>query len=364
MFEKMGSTKYVLPVLVVVIVALGMSVLFYPLLRMSPKDLPFAVLSLDDGATTPQGTVNAGAVLAQQLVNAAGAGTAGPIKWYPVLTAGELAAAVERNEYYGALTIPADFTQAQAAAQAGEGGLPRVEVMLDNARSPLMTTQLQPVMAAMFGQLGIAADVRVVHAGTASSASASPIAGMMSQQVGITPLVIMSLLGALLLTRIFPKAGAQARGQRFRVFADQLAYAVGLSLVAALASVWLLNGLVGAGAPFLTTTVFLWFASFCILSLFLGAFDLAVPVGGIAVIGVVLCGMMTAVLTPEVVPQFWALWIFPWVPQPAIATGLRDILFMGAGLMPRGSGGLLTLGLVGLALMFAAGFVPGRSRRA
>lgn len=129
-------------------------------------------------------------------------------------------------------------------------------------------------------------------------------------------------------------------------------------------TVGLLNGLVGAQAPFWTTTVFLWLASFAVMALFLGAFNLAVPLGGLMVFGVLLCGMMTAILTPEVLPAFWANWIYPWVPQPFIAGGLRDILFMGADLMPRGSGGLLALGSVGLALAAFSCFVPGRTKAA
>lgn len=364
MFEKLGPAKYVLPALVVVLMGCVMALMFYPIIHMSPKDLTFAVLSLDEGATTPQGAVNAGATLAQQLVNApTPAGATSPIKWHLVQTQAELDKAIANNEYYGALTIPAGFTQAQALAQAGQGEPPRVAVVLDNAKSPLMATQLQASMGALFGQLGIGADVSVIH-GAAAAPSASPLAGMMSQQLGVTPLIIMSLLGSILLFNIFPKKRAGSTEERFGVLGRQLAYAAVVSLLAGLTSVVLLNGLVGAGAPFWTTTVFLWFACFCVMALFLGAFNVALPVGGLAVLGVLSFGMMTSVLTAEVLPAFWANWIYPWVPQPAVAGGLRDILYMGAGLMPRGSGSLLILGVIGLALLAVAGIIPNRKRAA
>lgn len=41
------------------------------LIAMKPADLPFAVVSLDEGAQTPQGEVNAGDQIADRLVTAA-----------------------------------------------------------------------------------------------------------------------------------------------------------------------------------------------------------------------------------------------------------------------------------------------------
>jgi len=363
MIEKLGPRKFVLPVLVVVLVGCVMALMFYPMLHMAPKELPFAVLSLDEGATTPQGDVNAGEMMVDKLVHPeeSADGEVAPILWHVVETQAELDAAIADNEYFGALTIPADFTQAQMLSQAGQGEAPSVDVVLDNARSPMIATQMQALMATMFGQLGLAANIEVVHTGEADTASVSPMASMMSQQVGIMPLMIMSLIGAILLTRIFPKGEAASTGRRLAILGKQLAYSAGLSLLAGLAAVWLLNGVVGAQAPFWTTSVFLWFASFAVMALFLGAFSVAFPLGVVLAFTVVLCGMMTAVLPPETLPAFWADWISPWVPQPFIAGGLRDILYMGAGLMPRGSGGLLALGGAGLALLIVGGVLPGRS---
>ncbi|GAA3944321.1 hypothetical protein [Microbacterium soli] len=364
MIERLGPRKYAFPLLVVVLIGCVMALLFYPMLHMQPKNLPFAVLSLDEGATTPAGEVNAGEMMTEKLVTAEapGDGEVAPIKWEVVDSQEALDDAIAENEYYGALTIPADFTKAQAAAQAGQGEAPSVHVVLDNAKSPMMATQMQTLMGQTFGGLGLTADIEVIHTGDADAAPVSPMAGMMSQQVGIMPLMIMSLIGSILLVRIFPMRGAETTGRRFGVLGIQLAYAAGYSLLASLAAVWLLNGVVGAAAPFWTTTVFLWFAAFAVTALFLGAFDVAFPLGVLLAIAAVLCGMMTAVLPPETLPAFWADWIQPWVPQPFIAGGLRDILYMGAGLMPKGSGGLLVIGGVGVILTLIAGFIPRRAR--
>ncbi|MFC7766463.1 hypothetical protein [Leucobacter soli] len=56
MIEKLGPKKYAFPVLVIVLIGCVMALMFYPMLNMAPKNLPFAVVSLDEGAQTPRAT--------------------------------------------------------------------------------------------------------------------------------------------------------------------------------------------------------------------------------------------------------------------------------------------------------------------
>lgn len=364
MFEKLGAKKFAVPALAVVLISCVMALIFYPILNMKPNELPFAVLSLDEGASTPAGDVNAGEMMVAGLTSAeAPEGETAPIKWDLVSTQADLDAAIENNEYYGALVIPADFTQKQALAQAGQGEAPSVSVVLDNAKSPMVANQMQAMIAAMLAQMDLNADVQTIHTGNSDTATASPLTNMMGQNIAVMPLMIMSMIGGIVLSRIFPKRSTASTSGRFANLGKQLAYAVGLSLLISLAAVVLLNTLVHAGAPVVVTTVFLWLASFAVMSLFLGAFDLAVGVGALAVLLVLFCGMMTAVLPAEMLPPFWANWIAPWVPQPFIARGIRDVLYMGAGLMPRGTGGLLVLGGVGLLLAAVAALIPSRAKK-
>ena len=362
MLEKMGPRKYVFPVLIVVLIGCAMSLMFYPMLNMSPKALPFAVLSLDAGATTPRGDMNAGRMMADTLITAEvpdGADTA-PIAWQLLDSQEAVGEALANNELYGVLTIPEDFTRLQTLAQAGQGDAPHVSVVLDNAKSPMAATQMQAALTAMFDRLQIPADISVINTGSADSAPASPMAGMMSQQIGIMPLMIMSLVGSILLTRIFAKRRNDTVGQQFAGLGKKLGYALGLCLLAAVTVVVMLNTLVGADAPFWTTTIFLWVASFAVTALFIGAFGIAFPLGGAVAFLTVLCGMMTAVLPQEMLPGLWADWIHPWAPQHFIGDGIRDILYRGAELMPMGSGGLFLLGGLGLVLGVLSGVAPGR----
>lgn len=364
MIEKLGAGKYALPAVAVVLVGCLMALMFTPMLKMTPHELPFAVLSLDEGAQTPDGEVNAGAQMVEQLTGQVpGEGETAPIVWHEVSSRAELDATLEDNEYYGAVTVPADFTRGQAAAQAGQGEAPPVAVVLDNARSPLVATQMQSAMSAQFSELEIGAEVTVIHTGEAEPTSASPMAGMMSQQIGIMPLVMMSMFGSVLLRSIIPVGTARSRGGRFTALGTQLLAAAGISLLAALTTVVLLNTLVEASAPVATTTGFLWLGSFAIMALLLGAFGIAAPLGALVAVCVFALGMMTGALPVEMLPPFWADLVAPWAPQHFLGNGIRDILYMGAGLLPRGSGGLLAIAGVGLALLVIAGLLPGRPHR-
>jgi hypothetical protein len=189
------------------------------------------------------------------------------------------------------------------------------------------------------------------------------MAGMMSQQIGIMPLVMMSMIGSILLRTLVPVGAARSRGGRFTALGTQLLVAAGISLLAALTTVVLLNTLVEASAPVVTTTGFLWLGSFAIMALLLGAFGIAAPLGALIAVCVFALGMMTGALPVEMLPPFWADYVAPWAPQHFLGNGIRDVLYMGAGLLPRGSGGLLAIAGVGIALLVVAGLLPRRPRR-
>ena len=118
MFEKLGKRKFAVPLLVAVIIACVMSVMFYPMANMEMKGLPFAMLSLDEGVEGPQGTVNAGDALIENVTAAADAGDGeSPIAWTQVGSQEELDEALENGEFYGALIVPEGFSAGQMAAK-------------------------------------------------------------------------------------------------------------------------------------------------------------------------------------------------------------------------------------------------------
>lgn len=403
MFEKLGKAKYVVPLLIGIVAACVMSVMFYPMANMEMKGLPFAVLSLDEGVQTPQGDVNVGDTLVENITSATAAedGEESPIAWTKVGSQKELDEALENGEYYGAIIVPADFStqqmavkqaetkaslaQAQAlmaaqgdaaqaaalaaaaqddgASEAEEVEAPALKVLIDKAKSPLVASQMGASIPSMFQQMGVDVDVETIHEGSASDgdgAAANPMSGMVSLQLAIMPLFMVSMMTGLFLSRIFGKKTDATSAERWKSIGIQAAYAVVASLIVSLCAFCMLLWIAGIEAPMDAIVPFMWLASFCVMLVFIGAFNISTALGGLlALVGFAL-GMMTGTFPFEALPAFWQDWVYPWAPQRFMSEGIRAILYLDAGAWNAGSLPLLIVGAVGAVLTCIAALVPGK----
>jgi len=57
MFERLGPRKYAAPFLAILAIFCVSGLAMYPNLHATPKDVPFAIVSLDQGAETPAGAL-------------------------------------------------------------------------------------------------------------------------------------------------------------------------------------------------------------------------------------------------------------------------------------------------------------------
>lgn len=390
MLENRKGAKYVVPLVAVALAACLFGLVFYPMANMEMKNLPFVVLSLDEGAQTPQGEMNVGDTLVENMTSAAESedGEDAPIAWTVLESQEELDEALEGNEFYGALVVPEGFTAAQVAAQmaaaqatatpadpaatakvqaaaqaAAETDVeaPALEMIIDYAKSPLVAQQMQGNIGSMFEQMGAQVNMEVVHRGDAADgdgATASPMSGMMGQQVAIMPLCMaMMACSILVAVALFPLRKA-AKDKRWHVIGVQAAILIAASLVAALCAWCLVAVVAGVDAPAGPSILFFWMASLCVGLLLNGAFDIAVPLGALVALCVFALGMATGAMPHEALPAFWQDWVVPWAPQNYIGQGVRSILYMGAGAWNVGSGPLVVSGAVGACLMVIAGFIP------
>lgn len=372
MLEKAKGAKYVVPLVVVALAACLFGLVFYPMANMEMKNLPFAVLSLDEGAQTPQGEMNVGDTLVENMVSSADAEDA-PIAWTVLDSQDELDEALENNEFYGALVVPEGYTAAQVAAQmaaaqadpsaaapaATDVEAPTLEVIVDYAKSPLVAQQMQTSISSLFEQMGATVDVEVIHQGDATDdASASPMSGMMSQQVAIMPLCMAMMICSILVAVVLLPVRKAAKDKRWHAIGVQAAILVAASLVAALCAWCLVTLVAGMDAPAGPSILFFWMAALCVGLLLTGAFDIAVPLGALVALCLFGLGMATGAMPHEALPAFWQDWVVPWAPQNYIGQGVRSILYMGADAWNVGSGPLAITGIVGACLMAIAGFIP------
>lgn len=114
MFDHLGKRKFAVPIAILIVLACTFSLIFYPLANMQMKNLPFAIVCLDEGVSTTEGDVNLGNLVANKIVETTEEeGDDAPIAWTRLASQEELEAAMANNEFFGALVIPADFSQHQ-----------------------------------------------------------------------------------------------------------------------------------------------------------------------------------------------------------------------------------------------------------
>ena len=130
----------------------------------------------------------------------------------------------------------------------------------------------------MFQQMGVDVDVETIHEGSASDgdgAAANPMSGMVSLQLAIMPLFMVSMMTGLFLSRILGKKTDATSAERWKSIGIQAAYAVVASLIVSLCAFCMLLWIAGIEAPMDAIVPFMWLASFCVMLVFIGAFNIS-----------------------------------------------------------------------------------------
>ena len=251
---------------------------------------------------------------------------------------GDAAAAAQGDAAQAAALAAA--AQDDGASEAEEVEAPALKVLIDKAKSPLVASQMGASIPSMFQQMGVDVDVETIHEGSASDgdgAAANPMSGMVSLQLAIMPLFMVSMMTGLFLSRILGKKTDATSAERWKSIGIQAAYAVVASLIVSLCAFCMLLWIAGIEAPMDAIVPFMWLASFCVMLVFIGAFNISTALGGLlALVGFAL-GMMTGTFPFEALPAFWQDWVYPWAPQRFMSEGIRAILYLDAGAWNAGS---------------------------
>lgn len=146
--SKLGKKIYIVPLVIIVTLGCLFALIFVPMLQAEPKQVPFAVVSLDEGGTTIAGSSNIGDTMVETLTEGDGLGAIGEedgsadedmsntIAWTVLDSEQAVREALSNNEFYGALIIPKDFTSAQMASMVGLGNAPELTLLLNVGKNP------------------------------------------------------------------------------------------------------------------------------------------------------------------------------------------------------------------------------------
>lgn len=357
--------RFAMPFAVVLGVMCMMMAIFYPMMHLEVKGLPVAIVSLDEGIETPQASVNAGEAMAEQLVS--NNDDSATMVWTRLDSEAELDKAIENNEYYAAVVIPKDFSAQQMQAQLNpddESSAPTLRVIIDNGKSPVAASLLSQALPSVLEQTGANVETETVHEGNAASSSSSGLAigTMMTQNMAIAPLFIMSFVGAMLVSLAMRVSCADNRFECTKRIGAQLALALAVSLAASLA-VDCISAVVSGDWMPAAAIPFMWMASLCVMLVSLALFDISLPLGAVCGALTLAFGLPSGMFPYEMLPEFWQDWIYPWVPQRFIGDGVRAIVYNGHDAWNSGSAPLLVIGVVGLALLIVVVALPVSRRR-
>ncbi|MCL2470156.1 MAG: ABC transporter permease [Propionibacteriaceae bacterium] len=349
--DRLGNKRFVLPIVGIIGVFCVLALVLYPMLHAAPKDVPFAIVNLDEGVPTREGMSGVGDSVVSAMTS-----TPSPIAWTQVDDQAALDQAMDNNDYYGAIILPATLTQDQLAASSGGAPAPHIQLIINQGKNATLASAMQSSLTAALQQKGLTVDVTVIHAVDIGG-------GALGSLLLILPaLIMMPVVSIMIFFILRPPRGAP-RQVRAITYIKQLVSTVVMSALVAgaviLMATWVGSLTISAGTLFL----FLWLAAFCVMTLFLGALDIAAPLGGLVIFVIFACGLSSAVLAPEMLPSFWRTWFYPWVPQHFIGGGVSSIVSMGDGMWNGSSGPLAITAGVGIVLMLVAVAIGSRGRK-
>ena len=180
-------------------------------------------------------------------------------------------------------------------------------------------------------------------------------------QLSVAPLLAMSMTGGLIMFLVTRAKKGASRAERAKTFAIQLGYAAGLSLCTALADVFIAGVVGGMNLPLVAFLFHQWLCSFCIMAFLLGIMNIAF---GLGAVGMMVCmgTMSCAYIAPEMLPQAWLDWVYPWSPARFVVEGARQVVFLGAGALDSSSLCMLAFAAIGLACGLVGVLLAGGKR--
>ena len=201
---------------------------------------------------------------------------------------------------------------------------------------------------------GIAVDVQTVND---ADLGGGTLSGTMGVQMMVMPLMMMCMVGSLLLALLFWRNDVCGLRRKNAAAAAVVLLVLVAAFSAAAAGCDLCVDIVAGSMdlPVGRLYPFLWAVAGAVMLLFAGLCCLCYPLGALVVVGVFALGMGTALLGPEMLPDFWATYVYPWAPQAYTGTGLRSIIYFGGDPLQGDVTHLLVMGGIGLAaVVFAA----------
>lgn len=382
-FLKSKFVPIAIVALLVVLTVFGLAMMG-SVLGAKPKALPVALAVLDRPAELPTGeqlalgeAVKGNLLGLEQL----------PVEWRTVGSEEEALEAMNGQEVYGALVLPADFSAGVLSVSGPEPAPATVKIYLNEGMNPQGVSAVRTILQQVAGnvsreltrqvleQVGQRAEqvpVWTVQALLApvqiEETSVNPVGANNGSGSAPNMLTQIVWMGTLVLSVLLFQAVKSAReaGGRWGALSGQALTGIVFAIGASGFLVWMATAWYGME---LTDSADVWlFLSLAAIAFFLMQSALFNWLGLPAVALLVLLlffSLPILNLAPEFMPQATRDWLYSWTPFRYVASGLRNVMYFGGEReMGLSHAVLWSLAGISLAVLLAAGFRKGPGRAA
>ena len=347
------------PIAVAVVLGLILMSAIYPMVKMSPKNIPVGIVATDEGEI--------GKALAAGLMQNAPE----TVRFVRFDSVAQLEEAMDKRDVYGALVLPADFSAKLATLRTGAPEKATVQIYVNEGANPTVANLMQTALANMASMINAQLSAQMLSANPDAPIPAGRIADFANPvrteivkinpagHMGNAPLSFLtgvwftSLIGGVALYLFGNRRSFASRAEKLKLNAVQsvmpFVYGLVTGYVLAWYSTWLygfeyesFNKVALYLALVVAAFVFMIFATLRWLKL-----------PGIVIYVLLMFFSMPAVqLAPEMMPAFYRDWLFSWLPIRIYVDGIREILFISGDYFNRYSMILIWILAVALVLVW------------
>lgn len=345
-----------------------------PIAHQSIKNLPIALVVEDDGQM--------GQTLVKTILENSKAMQSGyqpMVDWVILANQEEMKQKMADQHLYGAIVIPADFTERYMSLQTATPTSPELQLFINQGKNANVATVVTQTLTGMITQMNqvmsnqllinieqnnISLSIEQARIFTAPIHSTTTILHE-TGSLGNAPLSLFqplwmaSIISAVLLW-------SAGKDRTFTTLTEQLKFrlvqglfAIALGITAGFSLTWLTSVMLHYEfTSFGTVALFLSLTSTSFILLILAVVSWIGMAGIPIFVLLMFFGLPLLQLAPEMLPIFYKDWIYPWLPIRFMFDGIRDILFYNGTVWSSAVVSLLWIAVVSLIALLAKSLVP------
>ncbi|KEO85103.1 YhgE/Pip domain-containing protein [Tumebacillus flagellatus] len=343
----------------------------------APKNMPVALVVLDQGAQLPNGqTLNIGKLILDNVTKPPADGEEPPLKWEVLQDVNQATSGLDEEKYYATLVLPADLSRNVASLFSPQPQAAEIQVSINQGMNATGANLVSQIVSKI-GE-GVNANLRTQMLGNLkaqgdklNTAQAAALAAPISFKIdnvnpvpshsanGNAPVAftVLAWFGAIVTSVLLMLASNKARSTgrlgNVGVIVTQLVLGLLYAGAAAGSTLLLAKGMLGMTIPdagaFFWTFALISYCFFLMQSCLLNWLGMA---GMPLLVLVFFFGSPILALPPQMLPSFSHDWLYSWIPLHFGADVLRDLLYFGKGLNTGSPLTVLTV-TAGIALVLS-----------